>query len=105
MSPIQPFGDGSKARDAQGRFVVGNPGGPGNPYAKRTAELRAALIAAVAPDDVEAVVKTLITLGKGGDVAAARLLLSYAAGRPVNAVDDEPDSGIREFLAWVRSGG
>lgn len=30
-------------RDARGRFVTGNPGGPGNPHARRTQELRSAL--------------------------------------------------------------
>jgi hypothetical protein len=32
----------SNGRDERGRFAVGNPGGPGNPFAKRAAALRKA---------------------------------------------------------------
>jgi len=36
-TPSDPFIDG---RDARGRFTKGNPGGPGNPHARRVAALR-----------------------------------------------------------------
>lgn len=35
-----------------GRFLPGNAGGPGNPYAARVGELRAALLNAVKPGDL-----------------------------------------------------
>ena len=85
-SPNGANGDG---RDRRGRFALGNPGGPGNPYARRVAELRAALLNAVTPEDVAELARALLTQAKAGDVAAARLVLSYAVGRPAEA----PDAG------------
>jgi len=65
-------------RDPQtGRFLTGNPGGPGNPYAARVGELRAALLDAVKPGDLAAIVKTL--------VAAAKVVFERVLGRPLEA--------------------
>ena len=58
-------------RDADGKFVEGNPGGPGNPYAKRVGELRTALLDTVTREDMQAVAKALVDAANGGDVAAA----------------------------------
>ena len=38
-------------RDDKGRFLPGNPGGPGNPYAKRTAHIRRVVLEAVSDRD------------------------------------------------------
>lgn len=65
-----------------GRFAAGWRGGGGNPYAKKTAELRAALYATVTPDDIKAVVAKLIILAKEGDVVAIRELLDRTLGKP-----------------------
>src|SRR5439155_3124311 len=43
----------ASGRDANGRFVKGNPGGPGNPFARKVATLRRALIDFVTGDDRE----------------------------------------------------
>lgn len=72
-------------RDASGKFAQGNPGGPGNPHAKRVGELRTALLDAVTPEDMRAVVKALVEAARGGDVAAARVLFERTLGRPVEA--------------------
>lgn len=75
-----PIGDG--ARDpASGRFRLGNAGGPGNPHAAQVARLRAAMLAAVTPDDVADLVRTLLELAKGGNVAAIRELLDRVLGK------------------------
>ena len=68
-------------RDERGRYLPGNPGGPGNPHSRRVNELRVALLDAVTPDDIRQVVRRLITLAQGGDVAAARLLFDRCLGR------------------------
>lgn len=68
-------------RDEHGRFLPGNPGGPGNPYGQQTAALRSALYGAVTPEDIEAVARRLVALALGGDVAAARLLFDRCLGR------------------------
>ena len=78
-SPNSPNGN----RDARGRFVKGNPGGPGNPYGQKVAQLRSALFLAVSANDLRAVVKKLLQLAKGGDVQAAKVVLDRLLGPPV----------------------
>ncbi len=47
-------------RDSQGRFTANNKGGPGNPFARRTAALRQAMLDAVTGEDLQAIVRQLI---------------------------------------------
>ncbi len=86
-----PPADGEPAggRDGRGRFAKGNPGGPGNPFARRTAAVRVALLARLGEDKVGAIVDRLVELALGGNVAAARLALSYSVGKPAPAVDPD----------------
>jgi hypothetical protein len=72
-------------RDGRGRFAKGNKGGPGNPYAGRVAELRAALFEAVTPEDIRAIIAVLVTQAKSGDLHAAREVLDRCLGRPADA--------------------
>ncbi len=74
---------------ANGRFAVGNPGGPGNPFARQVAGLRQALLNGVTADDLQCVARKLVELAKDGNVQAAKLLLSYTIGKPQPA--PEPD--------------
>jgi hypothetical protein len=64
---------------------VGNRGGPGNPHARRVGELRSALLEAVTPADLKAVVRALIKKAKGGDVPAAREVIERTLGKPLEA--------------------
>ncbi len=80
MSTPSPNG-----RDGQGRFTPGNPGGPGNPHAKRIGELRAAVLGAVGPEDMTAIVGKLVELARAGDVRAIREVLDRTLGKPVEA--------------------
>lgn len=73
-------------RTPNGRFAKGNPGGPGNPHARKVAALRSALIGAVSEQDVAAIVRALVEKAKGGDVAAVKELLSRTLG-PAEALD------------------
>jgi hypothetical protein len=75
----RPAGDG---RDSHGRFAEGNGGGPGNPFARQVAGLRAALLAAVTEQDMAEVAQALVRRAKEGDVSAVKLLLSYTLGKP-----------------------
>ena len=84
-----PSTNGSNGRDAAGRFAKGNAGGPGNPFARRVARLRASLLDAVSEEDLGEVVAGLMQAAKKGDVAAAKLLLSYVLGQPTPAVDPD----------------
>jgi len=55
-------------------------GGSGN--ARQVASLRAALLAAVTPQDMQDVMAALQVQAKKGDVTAVRLFLAYAVGKP-----------------------
>ena len=80
MEPSAPTGNG---RDSSGRFTKGNPGGLGNPHAKRVARLRAALLEAVTEEDIRAIVAKLVEQARAGDLYAAREVLLRTLGRPV----------------------
>ncbi len=75
--------------DGRGRFTANNKGGPGNPFARRTAALRQAMLDAVTPEDLQAIVRQLIQQAREGDVPAARLVFSYTLGKPDKAVDPD----------------
>ena len=80
-----PSPNGPNGRDQGGRFVAGNPGGPGNPYGVHVARLRAAMLAAVSEQDMTAIIARLVQLAKDGDVRAIKELLDRTLGRPVEA--------------------
>lgn len=81
-------------RDARGRFAKGNPGGPGNPHGRRCAELRAAVLDAVGPDDLGEVVAEVLSSAKQGDLAAAKLLLERTLGKVPAVPADSGESQI-----------
>jgi hypothetical protein len=89
MTTQQTANQTTENRDAKGRFVIGNAGGTGNPFARQVALLRQALINSVTPEDIQAVAKALIQRAAEGNVQAAKLLFSYAIGKPQPA--PEPD--------------
>jgi hypothetical protein len=76
-------------RDAWGRFAPNNPGGPGNPFARKTAALRKALIDAVTETDLQEIAAILLLKAKQGDLAAVKLLFSYIIGKPEKAADPD----------------
>lgn len=78
-------------RDAQGRFTAGNAGGPGNPYGRRVATLRSALLETVTEAEIRELAGVLLRSAKGGDVAAARLLLGYVIGAAHAILPADPD--------------
>ena len=79
----------STPRDDQGRFKVGNAGGPGTPFARQVAALRKALLATVQPEDIAAIVQALLEQAKKGNVQAAKLVLAYTVGKPEKAADPD----------------
>ena len=68
-------------RTPRGQFAKGNEGGPGNPYAKRVAALRSALLESVTEADIRAVARALVKRAKEGDVPAVRELLDRLLGK------------------------
>jgi hypothetical protein len=88
-------------RDGGGRFAAGNRGGPGNPFARHAAAARKAIADAVTPEHLAAIAAAMVKKALDGDVAAAKLIFSYAAGKPGAAAD--PDTLDAHELA-VRRG-
>ncbi len=79
----EPSTPGDNGRDGRGRFKPGNSIGQGNPHAAHVARLRSALLEAVKPKDLKAIVATLCRLAREGDVSAAKLLMDRLLGPPV----------------------
>ena len=69
-------------RDRNGRFTPGNKAGRGNPMASRVAKLRCAMLEAVTPEDMSAIIRKLVELARDGDVQAAKEVLSRTLGKP-----------------------
>src|SRR5215471_10232735 len=80
---------GNPFRDNAGRFCKGNPGGPGNPHARYAAELRKAFAEEVKPEDLRKLARALVEKAQAGDCAAARLVLSYSLGKPLEGADTD----------------
>jgi hypothetical protein len=91
----QPAGAGG-GRDGRGRFVRGNVGGPGNPFARQVAQLRSALIQRVTLEDINIIADELILQARNGRLEAIKLLFQYVIGKPTVAVN--PDTlDVEEF--------
>ena len=86
-------------RDQRGRFAKNNKGGPGNPFARQTAQMRKVMLECVSEDDLRQVVAAVLVKAKQGDLGASRLVLSYVVGKPGPAVD--PDRlDVEEFALY-----
>ncbi len=97
---MTPSPNGHNRRSSNGRFTVGNAGGPGNPHAAQVGGLRRALLDAVTPDDVRDIAAKLVTLAKGGDLNAMRLVLDRTVGKKfVEQIESPPT--LEEYKAWL----
>ena len=76
-------------RQSNGRFSKGNAGGPGNPHFRKVAGLRSAMLNAITDEDIGLIIKRMIEAAKEGDLNAAKLILSYAIGRPDNPINPD----------------
>jgi hypothetical protein len=76
-------------RAARGTFTLGNKGGPGNPFARQVAEIRKLLLNAVPGERLAKIVLAMVEKAEAGDVAAAKLVLQYTAGKPAEAVNPD----------------
>ena len=76
----EPSPTATNGRDRQGRFAPGNRTATANPYARKVAALRSALLSAVTEEDIAAVVAALVAKAKSGDVAAVKELFARTLG-------------------------
>lgn len=91
-------GNGSGRDPMTGRALPGNRLSAGNrgshPTARRMAELRAQFTECVTPEHLKGMYVSLTKMALGGDVAAIKLWLEYAIGKPVQALElSGPDGG------------
>src|SRR5947208_7861600 len=95
----------TNGHEPNGRFARGNPGGPGNPYARRVAKLRQVIINRLTEEDLLAITEALLAKAKEGSVGAAKLLLAYALGKPASAPDPDRLDGqeLAHFKAQVET--
>ena len=89
--------------DAKGRWAKGNPGGPGNPFARQVAKLRKVIINRLTEEDLLAITEALLAKAKEGSVGAAKLLLAYGIGKPASAPDPDRLDGqeLKHFKEQV----
>ena len=87
MNPTQS--KPTEGREANGRFAAGNPGGPGNPFARKVAALRNAIVEAITEEDIKEIVAVLKQKAKEGSTAAIKLIFQYALGKP--GPENDPD--------------
>jgi hypothetical protein len=100
--PISAPPDCASGRDAHGRFAQGNRGGPGNPFARRTAAFRRAFCEAISEKEVHVLARQLYEQALLGDGAAAKLVLAYLVGKPTTVAD--PDTlDVAEWQLYQRS--
>jgi hypothetical protein len=81
--------DAPEGRDAKGRFTTGNPGGPGNPFARHVAQLRSALAQCVSEEDIRYIAKGLLSNSRIGHLPSIRILFMYVLGKPSGTVNPD----------------
>ena len=90
----------NSGRATDGRFAKGNPWGPGNPFARKTAALRQALLDSVTEQDIKDIVCSLMLNAKAGNLASVKLHFQYVIGKPQPAVS--PDTLDRDELELLQ---
>ena len=80
-----PQADTNTGHDNKGRFTAGNKCSRG----RKVTELRRALLDAVTPEDIKAIVAAVVEKAKQGDLQAISLLLDRCVGRPMSVQEFE----------------
>jgi hypothetical protein len=91
-SAEQPLNGELNGHDSKGRFAKGNTcahSRSANAFARQSAAIRSAVAAVVNEAESRLIAEALLKKAREGDVPAARLLWSYAIGRPGAASDPD----------------
>ena len=81
-------------RTPGGQFAAGNAGGPGNPHARACARMLQAFRDNITEEEMLQICRMLYVKAVGGDISAAKIILSYKIGKPLPA--PHPDSIDRD---------
>ena len=90
---------GNEGRDNKGRFAKGNKGGPGHPLSGRVNQLRSMLLEAITEDDLNAIVKQLVTKARGGELTAITEILNRLLGKPAVEISMDVNATSVNLLA------
>jgi hypothetical protein len=96
-------------RDESGRFLPGNPGGPGRPPKARNLAYVDAVIRALPPEQLGALLAEMVEFAETtqswrGKLAAVRLALEYAVGKPTQRVEQQSSTqALEDVLATLRA--
>ena len=82
-----PSPNGANGRDGTGRFTKGNPGGTGNPFARRVALMRQTMLEG--DEDLREIVRALVDQAKQGGNGSVQSLFDRQFGKPVAALDPD----------------
>jgi len=87
-------------RDPHGRFVKGNPGGPGRGKKEVEESYLQAFRDTVSPEDWRAIIGKAVADAKNGDATARRFIADYLIGTPKQSIEmtGKNDGAIR--LKW-----
>src|SRR5262249_22569122 len=85
--PLSTVSDGD--RGPGGKFAPGNRCSRGNPFNKRMAALKSAVLEEIKSQDIKRLVRHLHNMAMQGVVAAAVVLLRYTIGRPPESIDPD----------------
>jgi hypothetical protein len=74
-------------RDEKGQFVKGHPGMGGRKPKSYNEKALEAVSRACKPDDIQAIMEVLVKKAQNGNIQAAKVVLSYAIGMPVQRTE------------------
>ena len=86
---------GEEGRAANGRFMPGYKGGPGNPYGAYVEKLRVALYAAVSAKDIADIAKAQIEKALEGNTYAAQFVFDRVLGKPAQPITGADGGALR----------
>jgi hypothetical protein len=95
--------DWNKFQDDRGRFVKGNPGGPGSPYQGHVDTLIRAARDAVEPDVFAGIMRKMASLALQGNVKAAHFVFDRLVGRATEHVKVEASVTHQELREAFRT--
>lgn len=67
--------------------------------------MRSAILAAVTPEDIDAIVRAMIQRAKGGDMVATKELLDRAVGKPAQGDIAERLEALEQLAERLAAGG
>ena len=98
-----PSPNGDNGRDEKGRFVTGNPGGPGNPLGAEAARFRSQLWEAGTEERRSKLADNLWTWAIEGQSWAVKELFDRLLGKPKESVELTGTFTLAEFYSALGS--